>query len=113
MARPQKQTDAHRRHRIMARLTADELALFAERVRQAGLTASDYLRQAALAARVMVPSTKSKADPALIAELNRIGVNLNQMTRTANGTGKVPPELTRVCEKIDALVMKAIEQEVT
>jgi Bacterial mobilisation protein (MobC) len=112
MARPQKQSAQHRQHRLSVRVTADELAVFLERVRQAGIDRSDYLRQAALVTRVTAPST-AKADPALIAELNRIGVNLNQMTRTANGTGRVPPELIRLCEKIDQLVMKAIAQEIT
>jgi hypothetical protein len=112
MARPQKQSTQHRQHRLSVRVTADELAVFLDRVRQAGVDRSDYLRQAALVARVTAPST-ARADPALIAELNRIGVNLNQMTRTANGTGRVPPELIRLCEKIDELVMKAIQQEIT
>jgi hypothetical protein len=81
------------------------------RVREAGLNRSDYLRQVALARRLVIART-TRADPALIAELNRIGVNLNQMARTANGTGRVPPELIRLCEKIEQLVMRAVEEEV-
>jgi Bacterial mobilisation protein (MobC) len=112
MARPQKQSDQHRQYRLSVRVTADELAVLLDRVREAGVDRSNYLRQAILVTRVSTSRT-TKADPALIAELNRIGVNLNQMTRTTNGTGRVPPELIRLCEKIDRLVMKAIEQEVT
>lgn len=112
MARPKKQSDAHRRHRLAVRVTAEELAAFTERVRLAGMSPSEYLRQAALRGRVEVQH-KATADPGLIAAINKIGVNLNQMTRTANGTGRVPPELSRLCEKIDQLVMRAVDQEVT
>jgi hypothetical protein len=110
MARPQKQTDHHRQHRLSVRLTQEELAQFTDRVRLAGLNPSEYLRQAALAGHVKTPQT-ARADPALIAAINRIGVNLNQMTRTANGTGRVPPELARLCEKIERIVMRAVEEE--
>ena len=110
MARPQKQRDDLRRHFIRVRVTASELAEIAERVRQAGVDQSEYLRRAALNARIEFSRTAA-ADPALIAELNRIGVNLNQMTRTANGAGRVPPELSRLCEKIEKLVLRAVEEE--
>jgi hypothetical protein len=92
------------------RVTAAELAQIAERIRQAGIDQSEYLRWAALSARVEFSRTAT-ADPMLIAELNRIGVNLNQMTRTANGAGRVPPELSRLCEKIEKLVLRAVEAE--
>ena len=111
MARPQKKSDDHRQHHLRARLTADELAVFEERVRAAGVCRSDYIRQAALTGRLAV-AAPAKSNPALIAELNKIGVNLNQMTRTANANGRVPPELTRLCERIEALVMRAVEEEI-
>jgi hypothetical protein len=111
MARPQKQSDERRRYRLpSSRATADELAEVRERIRQAGITSSDYIRQAALTAQVKSAQT-GKADPLILAELNRIGVNLNQMTKTANATGRVPPELSRLCDKILEIVMRAVEQE--
>jgi hypothetical protein len=110
MARPSKASDAHRGRHLAVRLTPDELAILETRIRQSGLARSDYVRQAVLAGRVVV-KTLTAADPALIAELNRIGVNLNQLTRTANGTGQIPPDLDRLCRKIEDVVMKAIEQE--
>jgi Bacterial mobilisation protein (MobC) len=111
MSRPKKDIDHQRQHRLVSvRVTAEELERFTARVRMAGLSPTEYLRKAALNGRVNVPRT-AKADPALIAAINRIGVNLNQMTRTANGTGRVPPELSQLCGKIDAIVTKAVESE--
>jgi lambda repressor-like predicted transcriptional regulator len=112
MARPQKQTETHRPHRLSVRVSADELAAFTERVKLAGVNPSEYLRQAALRRRVSVPSAARRADPLVIAELNRIGVNLNQLTKTANSTGKVPPALDQLCRKIEEIVMRAIGREV-
>ena len=111
MARPQKQSDDHRQHHLRVRLTAEELVAIQERVRLAGVSQSDYIRHAALTGRVQLSRTAA-ADPRLIAELNRIGVNLNQMTRTANGTGRVPPEVVRLCEKIEQLVMRVVDEEI-
>jgi lambda repressor-like predicted transcriptional regulator len=47
----------------------------------------------------------------VIAELNRIGVNLNQLTKTANSIGKIPPALDQLCRKIEAIVMKAVGKD--
>jgi hypothetical protein len=111
MARPSKKTDEQRASRLAVRLTPAELKTFNDLVRASGLGRSDYVRQAVLEGRVIVHKTGT-ADPALIAELNRIGVNLNQLTRTANTVGRVPPDLDRLCRVIEGVVMKAVVQEV-
>lgn len=111
MARSRKQTDKQRQHRLPSiRVTAEELADITSRFNQAGLTASEYLRRAALSARLTLPKT-ARADPALIAELNRIGVNLNQIARAVNSTGRLPPTLPDLCDQLQQIVMKAVEQE--
>lgn len=89
MARPAKAASSQRGQYIRARMTPAELTAFDERANAAGLNRSEYLRQAALAGRVVIKKTTA-ADPALIAELNKIGVNLNQLTRTANANGPGP-----------------------
>ena len=63
MARPQKQTDGHRRHRLSVRVTDEELAQFNTRVRESGINASDYLRQAALLARLKAGRKPPKPTP--------------------------------------------------
>jgi hypothetical protein len=111
MARPPKDNAESRRHLLSFRLTPRELALLNARLNESGLNRSDFLRFVALKSRLLVRSVTT-ADPALIAELNRIGVNLNQLTRTANGIGKVPPDLDRLCRKIEQIVTKAAGKDI-
>ena len=59
----------------------DELRANAELVSS---TLSEYGRAALLGFRV-----RAKADDEAIHKLNRIGVNLNQLTRVANATGRI------------------------
>lgn len=109
MARPTK-TDTDSRGEIVTfRLRPDELAAVDDRARRAGLRRSDYLRRMALRGRITVRPT-ARPDFELVAAINRIGVNLNQMTRTANQTGSVPPEVRRLCQTIEKLVAQAAEQ---
>ena len=45
-------------------------------------------------------------DTAALADLNRVGVNLNQMARRVNATGAVPPELRAALAEVRAVVEK-------
>ena len=110
MARPRKKQDDHRRNFIGFRVTDDELAMINQRASAAGVLQSEFMRQVATSGRVRY-SRRVTTDPVVIAELNRIGVNLNQLTKTANSVGKVPPALDQLCHKIEAIVMKAIGRD--
>ncbi len=84
-----------------------EIALAAER---AGLTVSSYLRHVALERNVTIQITQ-QIDPAIRAELNRIGVNLNQMTLAANRGRFVPPEVVEViCAQIEDILRQDLDQ---
>ena len=111
MARPTKKTDDQRAAVVSFRLTAAEATAFTKRAQAAGLKPGDYARRVALAGRVTVRKT-ADADPAVIVQLIKIGTNLNQLARTANGVGRVPPDLDRLCRSIEAAVMKAVEPRV-
>ena len=108
MARPRKTAAETKDQIVTFRLKPEDLAEVEARAKRAGLTRSDYLRRMALRGRITIrPSART--DFQLVAALNRIGVNLNQMTRTANQTGRVPPEVRRLCRKIETLVARAVE----
>ena len=107
MARPRKQKSDSRGESVSFRLTPDELAAVEARAKKAGLTRSDYLRRMALKGKISV-APPARLDFKLVAELNRIGVNLNQMTRAANATGEVPPEVTRLCRRLETIITEAI-----
>ena len=85
--RPTKEPEELRDMRLNLRLTAAELAHVQQQAKAAGLTPSDYARRRVVGHRVTVPT--ARMDAAILSELNRIGVNLNQITRAANAGGSV------------------------
>lgn len=64
------------------RVTAAELAHVEEQAAAAGLPVSDYVRRRALGGRVVARQTATEARA--LDELNRIGVNLNQIAHAAH-----------------------------
>lgn len=72
---------------IQIRLTDDELLEIKKRA--GNITTSTFLRQSALEQPIAQPNPKPtkvihSADPELIREINRIGININQITRHLN-----------------------------
>jgi hypothetical protein len=82
MARPQKQKDEKRLERFNLRLTFEEAEGLRERAAIAGLLPHEYARRRVIG-HVIVPPPR-KADAALLVELNRIGINVNQLARAMN-----------------------------
>lgn len=83
MARPKKQEHEKRDRRFNLRFTAAEIAYIRMQAEKAGLDLHEYARRRALGTAVVAAGSR-RADPALICELNRIGVNLNQLARAVN-----------------------------
>lgn len=83
MARPKKQDGEQRCETARFRLTVAEREYIRSQARAAGITEAEYLRRRALGYSVP-PARSGRADPALISELNRIGVNVNQLARAAH-----------------------------
>ncbi len=67
-----------RQHIVMVRLDDSELAELAEKSASAGLSKPSYFRRSMLGRRID-HDARSKAEA--FRELNRIGQNLNQLTR--------------------------------
>jgi hypothetical protein len=82
-------SDARQKQRIVNfRATTEEYATVEEAARNAGLTLGSFIRKTMLAAPKTRPRRQARADVAvlakLIAELNRIGGNINQIARVFN-----------------------------
>lgn len=83
MARPRKEPDERRDARLpAARLTLDERVFVDAQAAAAGLSTAEYIRRRVLGARV--DPAPAAADERLLLELNRVGVNLNQIARNLN-----------------------------
>ncbi len=113
MSRPPRDLVDRRDERLRFRVTIVERLLIEECAKRAGMSVSEFLRDAALKPpRTHAKKTgstcicgKSGADRQLLNELIRHGNNLNQMTRAANRGRMPPPEaVTRLCGLIEAIL---------
>ena len=82
------------------RLTPDELSFIEEQAALAGMPVSTYAREA-LTKRTVKPR-QTKAEAALLAELNRTGVNLHQIVRHLNFGNGIPSDIQIVLDEYRA-----------
>jgi uncharacterized protein (DUF1778 family) len=103
MARPPKDPETARTERLNLRLTVAERDQIDTAAARLGVTPTDYARRAAL--RYRLPPPRAQADPALIAQVRAVGVNLNQIARAYNsGAAPLPGELAEALRRISALL---------
>jgi len=80
-----------KRHRITIRLTDEELNKIREKAKKKGLTISDLFRQSVLGKSAV--RRKQKIDcnvvKILAYEINKVGVNINQIAKGINTTGEI------------------------
>jgi hypothetical protein len=82
MARPTKTENERRTEQVKIRLTLSEVEHLREQALITGMTVAHLVRRRALS--LPVQPTPSRVDAQLLSELNRIGVNVNQLARSAN-----------------------------
>ena len=92
--------DSERRvHRIGVNVNEAERAIIEARAEVVGLSVSVYLRQAGVGAKL-----SARVNDRVYHGLSHLGVNINQMARVANATGRLP-EL----EKLQAILAQILE----
>ena len=106
MARPAKEPIEKRTHWLKFRINETERAQIGTMAEKTGLSLSEYMRRMALNGHIEI--RESQADFELIRALERIGVNLNQITKKLNTTGQLQSHshaatLKRINEHLDAL----------
>ena len=92
------------------RVTQAELVHLQSLAESAGLTVTDFVRQRALSGRASParPVSPSGVQASFITELNRIGVNLNQIARQLNrGRSHDPHQLDHVLHMLTQALEKA------
>ena len=93
---------------VSIRLTTFERAGVEVKAARSGLTLSDYCRRAILGHRVTASTEPQQVNTEALVELNRVGVNLNQIARAANRGKPLPHSfgetLTAVQVAIECLV---------
>lgn len=84
MARPKKHPDEKREERFNLRFTLAEREHVETQARLAGLEPHEFLRRRSLGYVVPPAPARRGADPALITELNRLGLELSKIGNNAN-----------------------------
>ena len=106
MARPPKPPDERRDERLPApRVTAAELGLVEAQAAAAGLGLAEYVRRRVLGEHVA--PARALADDRLLLELNRVGVNLNQIARALNSDRPEHGDLAATLAELRAVLARA------
>ena len=105
MARPQKdKLEARTAHLPPIRLTQAELAAISELAGASGLSLSEYVRQRLLTGKVT--PRPALDDAQVLAELNRCGVNLNQIAKRLNAGAGLPTSVDKTLEIFHAVLQR-------
>ena len=104
MSRPRKQPAEKRSLRLpAASVTPAEFAEVERQASVAGLSAPEFVRRCVLGRQVA--PRRARTDEAMLVELNRIGVNINQMARATNaGRPPASTELQAALAKLRAVL---------
>ncbi|WP_108676663.1 plasmid mobilization protein [Acuticoccus yangtzensis] len=109
MARPTKAAEEKRSETARFRLTVAERAFLRAQADAAGLTETEFLRRRALGLPVRAASQRS--DPALVSELNRIGVNVNQLARATHRGSDFTRYWREVGAKLESVLAHVVARD--
>jgi uncharacterized protein (DUF1778 family) len=107
MGRPRKEPADRRTVSLSCRLTPAERLAIEQAALRAGLSASDYVRRLALTGRMVIRENRS-LDYAAFDQVRRIGVNLNQLARIANHTGRLPAGLAEAVSVVQRFIVREL-----
>ena len=102
-----------KRSRVVSyRLTEAEYLKLDQVAQKAGLTPNELARSLARRAkgRITIKTTK-QYDPAYIAQVKRIGNNLNQLAHNSHIFNRVSPNLEQLCEELREIIIHAAEEQ--
>lgn len=103
--RPKKADGSLKDSHVIVRVSLVEKAAIQDAAAAAGVSASEYLRSLALDAPL--PAVARSADPALLAELNAIGNNLNQLARSVHRGSAFQAYWKEIGKELEAVLAKA------
>ena len=110
MARPRLGEEERRGRTVGVRVTEAEAAELQERAQAARLSMGAYLRRRALGQRGRI-AAELRLGAEELRELNRIGVNLNQMAREMNSGAGAPAGTREAVERVSELVARLLAGE--
>lgn len=109
MARPNKHDHEQRSVKEQYRVTVAERAYIRGQAKAAGLRPSEYSRRRALGYEVPAKAA-SAPNAALISELNRIGVNVNQLARSVHRGSAFQSFWEEIGEELSTVLAKLVSE---
>jgi hypothetical protein len=112
MPRPPKPTAVQHTRQVIFRLTEAEYAQLETLAGRAGLRVNELARRLTQRGRHrLVIQTTRRHDPAFIAQVKRLGANLNQIVKRAHLREFVSPKVEEVCDEIQRIILAAANDE--
>lgn len=93
--------------RLECRLTTAEKTALESTAAERGLTLTSYVYQRLTQSRMRVGVSPEISQ--LVIELNRVGVNLNQIARATNSGKGLPSDFPRVLASLESILHRAVE----
>ena len=101
-----------RRHQVIFRLNDLEYEPLRFKAEQCGLTVNELMRAIARTADGRVHlEIATRYDPVYIAQVKRIGNNLNQLVHNAHIFGRVSPRVEKLCNEIQQIVLDSLKEQ--
>lgn len=113
MGRPKLQDEERMSEVVRLRLTTAELNHVRGDAEAVGLSVSAYLRQRAMGYRMPTPIPSRRTDPALITELNRCGVNVNQLARATHTGRDFVKYWKEIGRQLESVLDRVLEKELS
>lgn len=110
MPRPKLSERDLRSHRITASVNSAEWWIIQDRARQARMSVPEFIRQRVVRDRLQIESPR-QLDARTFREVQRLGVNVNQIARAMNRGSKPPQNLPPVLQRLIFLLKKLLPEE--
>lgn len=94
---------------VSSRYSADQYEAIVRRATKAGVKPS-ALQHAATIGKRVVREQVPKSDFELVREMKAIGNNLNQLTKIANRTNRMPAGLSECLDELTALMLERMRK---
>lgn len=109
MARPKRHDHENRNLKEQYRVTVAERAYVRTQAKAAGLTPAEYSRRRALGYEVPAQAAAAP-NAALVAELNRIGVNVNQLARSVHRGSAFQEFWQEIGDEINGVLARLVNE---
>ncbi|MEO1324876.1 MAG: plasmid mobilization relaxosome protein MobC [Pseudomonadota bacterium] len=106
--RPTSDPDKRKSIVVASRYTPEEYEALARKADKAGVAISTLQHDAAMKRRVHRVATPA-SDFELVRELKAIGINLNQLTKVANRSGRMPRGLGTCLDQLTTIMLERMK----